>query len=105
MAESMDDVRQDIADARLQISTTSAELQEAVSDRVTQAKQTIDPRTYIRQYPWIALGLAVGAGLAIALTGADRSAAAGVVAGTKKIWPGSVLTAVWPAVVIFSLPE
>ena len=49
---------------RLQSAAT--ELRQLVHDRVDEAKTAADPRTYIREYPLIALGLVFGAGIAVA---------------------------------------
>ena len=71
--------QQQVATDRTKIDETKAELRQLVHERVDQAKSAVDPRTYIREYPLIALGLLFGAGVALAMTGADRAAADGVV--------------------------
>lgn len=76
--------RQQVDTDRMKIGETTTELRQLLHDRVDDAKTTVDPRTYIRQYPWIALGLAFGAGIAVALTGAERAAARGAVEASKK---------------------
>ena len=76
--------QQQVVDDRKKIDDTTAEIRQLLHDRVDGAKKTIDPRTYIREYPWVALGLVFGAGVAIAMTGADRAAAKGVVDAAKS---------------------
>lgn len=76
--------QQQVASDRIKIEETTTELRQLVHDRVDDVKSAVDPRTYIRQYPWIALGLLFGAGVAVAMTGADRAAAEGVVDAAKK---------------------
>jgi hypothetical protein len=76
--------RQQVAADRIRIDETTTELRQLVHDRVDEAKTAVDPRTYIREYPWIALGLVFGAGIAIAVTGADRAAARGVIGAAKN---------------------
>src|SRR3954471_3670844 len=76
--------QQQVVTDRIKIVETTTELRQLVHDRVDDVKTAVDPRTYIRQYPWIALGLLFGAGIAVAMTGADRAAAEGVVDAAKK---------------------
>jgi hypothetical protein len=83
MSTATEAVRQDIEATRGQLAATVAELDSVVSERIARAKQSVDPRHYARQYPWAALGIALGVGFAVALTGADRKAATGVVEGAK----------------------
>lgn len=75
--------QQQVDSDRMRIGETTTELRQVLHDRVEQAKATADPRTYIRNYPWIALGLVFGAGIAVAMTGADRKAVHGAVDLTK----------------------
>ena len=44
----------------------------------------MNPLHYAREFPWAALGLALGAGLAFALTGADAKAASAAVDAAKS---------------------
>lgn len=76
--------QQQVAADRTAIGETVTEMRELVHDSVDRAKAAADPRTYIREYPWIALALVFGAGVAVAMTGAERAAAHGVVDATKK---------------------
>ncbi len=81
---SMDEVKYEITADRAVLRSTVNDLRDEVNLRARHAKEAIDPRTYVRQYPWIALGLIVGAGFALGYSGADRKAAEGVVEGAKK---------------------
>lgn len=81
---SMDQVKYEITADRAQIRNAARELREQVSEKTQRAREAVDPRTYAREYPWIALGLIVGAGFALGYSGADRKAAAGMVDGARK---------------------
>ena len=81
---SIDEMKYEITADRAVLRSTMRDLRDEVNVRAQRAKETVDPRTYVRQYPWIALGLIVGAGFALGYSGADRKAAEGVVDGAKK---------------------
>src|SRR5215217_6492292 len=83
MTATVDNVRRELTETRLRMDATAAELNNVVSERLESVTQSVDPRHYAREFPWAALGIAFGAGLAIGLSGADRAAAANVVAGAK----------------------
>lgn len=72
MAETTADVRRDIEQTRERMSTTLAELE-----------QRLNVMQVVRDHPWPALALAVGAGLALSASGADTKAAAATVVATK----------------------
>jgi hypothetical protein len=76
--------QQQVEADRVKIGETVSEMRELIHHRADQAKRAVDPRTYASEYPWIALGLVVGVGIAVGLTGADRKAAHGVADATKK---------------------
>ena len=76
--------QQQVAADRDRIDETAAELRRVVHERVDHAKAAVDPRTYARQFPWVAVGLVFGAGVAFAMSGADTAAAHGLVDATKK---------------------
>jgi hypothetical protein len=84
MAATAEDVRRELTETRLRMDATAAELGDVVSERIEHAKRSIDPRHYAREFPWATLGLALGAGLAIGLSGADRTAGGLVVASAKR---------------------
>lgn len=87
MAESMDDVRYDIANTRQRMSQTLQELDARLSqrsgevkERVEAAKDRLDPGQLgplIQEHPWAALAVAFGIGLVLSGSGADRAVAHG----------------------------
>jgi hypothetical protein len=87
MDDSIDSVRRDIAETRARLSDTLAELDNRVDTVKHAVTQTANPLPAIREHPWIALGLALGAGIAIGMSGADRAAAAAAASGVKKAGP------------------
>ena len=87
MDDSIKDVRRDIEETRARLSDTLAELDSRV-DKVKHAvTHTANPLPAIREHPWLALGVALGAGIAIGMSGADRKAAAAAKSGVKKAGP------------------
>ena len=87
MDDSIDSVRRDIAETRARLSDTLAELDNRVDTVKHAVTKTANPLPAIREHPWIALGLALGAGIAIGMSGADRTAAAATARGVKKAGP------------------
>jgi hypothetical protein len=87
MDDSIDSVRRDIAETRARLSDTLAELDNRVDTVKHAVTQTANPLPAIREHPWIALGLALGAGIAIGMSGADRTAVAATTRGVKKAGP------------------
>lgn len=83
MSAEIERVRHEIAATRGQIDATASELKATVSWRVDRAREAVSPAHYAREFPWAALGLAIGAGLAIGLTRADAKAATAAVDGAK----------------------
>jgi hypothetical protein len=71
MAETTADVRRDIEMTR-----------ERMSDTISQLEQKLNVMQVVRDHPWPALALAVGAGVALAGSRADVKAAAATVAAT-----------------------
>lgn len=67
--------RDDVQRARDQISDTIAELEERVTAPVQAVRQRLDVGGAVREHPWAALAVAVGAGVLVASTGADERAA------------------------------
>lgn len=87
MDDSIKEVRRDIAETRARLSDTLAELDNRV-DKVKHAvTHTANPMPAIREHPWLALGVAVGAGIAIGMSGAERKAASAAKSGVKKAGP------------------
>jgi hypothetical protein len=72
MAETTADVRRDIEVTRERMSSTLAELE-----------QKLNVMEVVREHPWPALALAVGAGVLLSGSGADIKAAAATVGATK----------------------
>src|SRR5947199_6527165 len=72
MVETTADVRRDIELTRERMSSTLAELE-----------QKLNVMQLVRDHPWPALALAVGAGVLLSGSGADMKAAAATVAATK----------------------
>ena len=72
MAETTDDVRRDIELTRERMSSTFAELE-----------QKLNVMEMVKDHPWPAIALAVGAGVLLSGSGSDVKAAAATVAATK----------------------
>lgn len=72
MADTTADVRRDLEQTRERMSSTISELEHKLN--VVQV---------VKDHPWPALAVAVGAGLALSQSGADTKAAAATVAVTK----------------------
>lgn len=75
--------RDDVRRARSQLSTTLNELEERITAPVQAVKQRLEVGRVVREHPWAALAVAVGTGVAIATSGADKRAAT-VAADTAK---------------------
>jgi len=94
MSAEIEQARHEIAATRAQIEATANELKETISRRVDRAREVVNPAYYAREFPWAALGLAIGAGIAIGLTRAEARAASAAVDGAKaagsKIGDGAV---------------
>jgi hypothetical protein len=87
MDDSIDEVRRDIADTRARLSDTLAELDQRVDTVKHVVTKTANPIPAIREHPWLALGIALGAGVAIAMSGADRTAVVAAKSGARKAGP------------------
>jgi hypothetical protein len=72
MAETTADVRRDIELTRERMSST-----------LTELEQKLNVMEIVRDHPWPALALAVGAGVLLSGSGADVKAAAATAAATK----------------------
>ena len=72
MAETTDDVRRDIELTRERMSSTFAELE-----------QKLNVMEMVKDHPWPAIALAVGAGVLLSGSGSDIKAAAATIAATK----------------------
>lgn len=105
MQETTADVRRDIEETRARVSATLAELNDEVTGRrdavkakvtdardsvataVTQAQATISD--FAREHPWYALGAALGLGMLISATGADRAAGRRSLSGARSAATGA----------------
>ena len=90
MSESIESVRQEIATTRARLGETIAAIDATVHARVDGTRAKVDPTRIAPRYPWLALVGAIGAGFAVAMTGADRTAARGAVQGAKRAGPATV---------------
>jgi ElaB/YqjD/DUF883 family membrane-anchored ribosome-binding protein len=79
MDDGMERVRDDMDETRARLADTAAQLGDAIGDRtdavrerVGAVKERLDVGQLVQQHPWPALGLAVGLGVALAASGADR---------------------------------
>jgi hypothetical protein len=77
-------VRHEIAETRAHLGETAAELKQTIAQRAGRAKQAVSPAHYASEYPWVALGLALGAGLALALTGAEAKTARAAAGSARR---------------------
>ena len=66
--------REQLAAVRDRMSDTAADIEALVSDRVDAVKERVNVVQMIRDNPWPSLAVALGAGVAIAASGADRKA-------------------------------
>lgn len=87
MDDSIKEVRRDIEETRARLSDTLAELDNRVDSVKNAVTRNVNPFPAIREHPWLALGLALGAGVAIGMSGADRKAASAAKSGVKKAGP------------------
>lgn len=71
----IDAVRDDILRARAQLADTISQLSDRVTSPITAAKEKLNVLELARNNPWSALAIAVGTGVLVATTGADRRAA------------------------------
>jgi hypothetical protein len=92
MDPDIQEVRSEIAQTREQISDTLAALEARVSDTAQAVKRTLNPLELARTHPWPALGVAIGAGVALSASGADRTAAAATVTAGRRA-PGATVRA------------
>jgi ElaB/YqjD/DUF883 family membrane-anchored ribosome-binding protein len=81
MDDGMERVRDDMDETRARLADTAAQLGDAIGDRtdavrerVGAVKERLEVGQLVQQHPWPALGLALGLGVALAASGADRRA-------------------------------
>ena len=75
--------REQLAAVRDRMSDTAADIEALVTDRVDAVKDRVNVVQVIRDHPWASLAVAVGAGVAVAASGADRKAATAAVQTTR----------------------
>jgi hypothetical protein len=88
MSERTDDVQRDMALTRERMSETIAELDARISDGVATVKDRLDLTELVQAHPWPALALALGVGVLLGGTGADRKAARATARAAKRA-PGT----------------
>lgn len=80
----IDATREQLAAVRDRMSDTAAQIEAMVTDRVDAVKSRVDVVQVIRDHPWPSLAVALGAGVAIAASGADRKAAVAAVTASRE---------------------
>jgi hypothetical protein len=78
------DVRDDTGLNRDEASGAGGGLRERVSDTLGTVRARVDLAQFARDNPWVALGVACGAGLLLSATGADRRAASATARATRR---------------------
>ena len=68
-------VRDRMSDSTAQIEAHVSDRVDAVKERVGSVKDRLDVVQLVRDHPWPSLAVALGAGVAVAASGADRKAA------------------------------
>lgn len=86
-----DDVRYAMHETRARLSQTADQLGDALSaradavrERVGAARDRVDIGELVQRHPWPAIGLALGLGMALSATGADRAAVRGTAQGARR---------------------
>lgn len=90
MSESIESVRQEIAATRARLGETVAAIDATVHERAEGVRDKVYPTRLAQRYPWLALTGALGAGFAVAMTGADRKVASATVDGAKRAGPAAM---------------
>jgi hypothetical protein len=84
MTEATTDVQRDIALTRERMSKTIAELDARISSRVTVITEKLDLAQLVQSHPWPVLVAALGLGVLLAGTAADRRAARATLRGARR---------------------
>jgi hypothetical protein len=86
-----DDVRYAMDETRARLSQTADEIGDALSarvgavkDRVGAVRERVSVGALVQRHPWPALGLALGLGVALAASGADRAAATATTGAARR---------------------
>jgi hypothetical protein len=78
--------RDDIQRTRAQLADTLAELSDRVTSPINAAKEKLNVMELVRNHPWPAIAVAVGAGAFVAASGSDvRAASAAVKVGQSGL--------------------
>lgn len=76
--------RNAVTRVRDRMSDTAAELEDRLMAPVDAVKQKLDVVQLVREHPWPSLAVAVGAGVAVAASGADRKAASAAADASRR---------------------
>ena len=82
--DDMDETRARLADTAAQVGDAIGDRTDAVRERVGAVKERLDVGQLVQQHPWPALGLAVGLGVALAASGADRRAVSATTSAARR---------------------
>ncbi len=78
----LDAARNDVQRTRAQLADTLSQLSDRVTSPINAAKEKLNVMELVRNHPWPALAVAMGAGAFVAASGSDvRAASAAVTAG------------------------
>ena len=76
--------RDAVVRVRARMSDTVSRIEERVASRVDAVKDRLDAGRLVGDHPWSALAVALGAGVLLAASGADRKAASAVADGSRQ---------------------
>ena len=84
MDESIDDVRRELEHTRARLSNTVDELADRITHPVDVVRERLDVGRAAREHPWMALGIALGAGVLLGMTGTDARAARATAGAARR---------------------
>jgi ElaB/YqjD/DUF883 family membrane-anchored ribosome-binding protein len=84
MDQSIEGVRRDLELTRARMSETVDELANRITQPVQVLRQRLDARRAVREHPWLALGVAIAAGVLLGSTRADVKAARATTAAARR---------------------
>jgi hypothetical protein len=76
--------RNELTRVRDRMTDTAAELEARLTAPIDVVKEKLDVVQVVRDHPWPALAVAVGAGVAVGVSGADRKAASAAVDASRR---------------------
>lgn len=76
--------RNELTRVRDRMTDTAAELEERLTAPVDAVKKRLDVVQLVREHPWPSLALALGAGVAVAASSADRKAATAAADASRR---------------------